>query len=80
GLSQPIPALSIEYLSFTMDRTLACIDRLMELGPYEFNWTFMESADFQSDKWLSGDQLKHILSQYLPDDPSGDVYARIPAL
>lgn len=77
GLSQPIPALSIEYFTPTMDRAIMCIDIISSLGPYTFNWSFGESQVMESSTWLSADQIKSILQNYTPEDRSGDVYARL---
>ena len=37
GLDFAIPTLSLEFFSKTPELTLACIKRLEEMGPYEFN-------------------------------------------
>jgi FkbM family methyltransferase len=77
GLSQALPSLSFEYFSPTMDRALACIDRLDELGVYQYNWSFGESQRLESEAWLSGSEIKATLGAYSTEDPSGDVYARL---
>ena len=42
GLSYPLKALSFEYIPATVDVALACIERLGELGRYEYNWLVSE--------------------------------------
>ena len=77
GLNTAIPALSYEYFSPTRDRAILCIDRLEELGDYEYNWSYGESQKFESEKWVSADEMRKVLNQYTDEDRSGDIYARL---
>lgn len=79
GLSRPIPALSFEYLSVCLDRARACVARLAELGPYQFNWSVGESHRFRSDGWLDADRLLARLGDLGAAGGSGDIYARLRA-
>ncbi len=76
GLSQPIQALSFEYIPATTDASLACLSRLAELAPYEFNWSRSESHHFQSPTWLTSTQMADVLQDMTVDSGSGDIYAR----
>ena len=80
GLSQPLPALSFEYIPAALDTALGCIARLGELGTYTFNWkpaALGESYRLQSASWLSPDDMAARLKSLPPDGASGDVYARL---
>ena len=77
GLSQPIPALSLEYYSSNMDMTLKCIDQLERIGNYEYNWTHAESQTFNATKWMTAEQLKTSFLTIKKKGISGDFYARI---
>ena len=77
GLSQPIPALSLEYYSSNMDMTLKCIDQLELIGNFEYNWTHAESQNFNASSWLTAEQLKTSFSSIKKKGVSGDFYARI---
>lgn len=77
GLSQPLPALSIEYFIPTLERAHACLDRLDELGEYTYNWTFGESQQFQRETWLNKTEMREVLDQMRAGDRSGDIYARL---
>ena len=77
GLSKAIPALSIEFFSKTMSRTIACIDHLETLALYEYNWSFGESQKMDAIVWVDSNKAKSNLLSF--DDeriPSGDLYAR----
>ncbi|MCB9431162.1 MAG: FkbM family methyltransferase [Ardenticatenaceae bacterium] len=74
GLSQPLPALSFEYVAATMPLALACVDRLTELGNYEFNWSEGEQHRWQTAVWLPPADLKQRLQAV--QRGSGDIYAR----
>jgi len=77
GLSQAVPALSLEYFTPTLFRVFECMDLLDALGAYEYNWSFGESQVFNSEQWLSSEDMRAIFKGYTSDDRSGDVYARL---
>lgn len=77
GLSQPLAALSFEYVPAAQASAQACIQRLLQLGKYEFNWSCGEQHRWQSADWLGADQMMEVLVRLQPGDPSGDVYARV---
>jgi FkbM family methyltransferase len=77
GLSQPIPALSFEYIPAAIEAALACIDRLSQLGNYEYNWRVSEFPRLRSRDWLSPQDMIAHLQQMPRDGNSGDVYARL---
>ena len=76
GLSQPLPALSFEYIPATADLAVGCIARLLDLGAYTFNWSTGEQHRWQSSNWLTGaEMIRHV--EGLPrKGASGDIYAR----
>lgn len=75
GLSQPIPALSFEYIPAAIDVATGCIERLQQLGDYRFNVAPGESQRLQADHWLSPDEMAAQLSQLKANAKSGDIYA-----
>ena len=79
GLGQPVSALSFEYLPGTLDYTSACVDRLLALGAYRFNWSVGESYEFAADGWVDGEALLDGLRTGPARRRSGDVYARLEA-
>ncbi|MBX2999737.1 MAG: FkbM family methyltransferase [Caldilineaceae bacterium] len=76
GLSQPISLVSLEYTPADMESALRCIERLCELGDYEFNWSTGESGRLRTESWLTPAAMLAILKGMGIDDPSGDLYAR----
>ena len=76
GLSQPVPALSIEFVPAALDVTFACLDRLTALGEYEFNWTLGERHVWCSS-WGDVADVRAFLHTLPPSGPSGDIYARL---
>ena len=77
GLSQALPALSFEYIPATIDTALGCIDRLSQLGDYEYNWRVSEWPRLRSREWLSPQAMAEQLKRLSHNSNSGDVYARI---
>ncbi len=76
GLSQPLPALSFEYVSGSEGRALACIQRLQALGDYRFNATIGEQRRMVSAAWQSAEWMHDWLLGNAARAGSGDVYAR----
>jgi FkbM family methyltransferase len=74
GLSQALPALSLELTTIQRDVALRCLDRLAALGPYGFDIALGESQALTFGRWLSkADMAAHIAT--LPHAAnSGDVY------
>ena len=77
GLSQAIPALSFEYIPATIETTLGCIERLSQLGNYEYNWRVSEFPRLRSREWLCPQDMAAHLQRMPRDGNSGDVYARL---
>jgi FkbM family methyltransferase len=77
GLSQAIPALSFEYIPAAIETALGCIDRLSQLGNYEYNWRVSEFPRLRSRDWLRSHEMIAHLEQMSRDGNSGDVYARL---
>ncbi|HEV3062981.1 MAG TPA: FkbM family methyltransferase [Vicinamibacterales bacterium] len=76
GLTQPLPALSFEYLPRALGEVDACIHRLRALGRYRFNWSIGESGRMESTRWLDDQELLEALRTPAAQRRSGDVYAR----
>jgi len=75
GLTQPLPLLAFEYLPATREIALACLDRLAQLGDYEYNWSVGEQMRLNPD-WVSLAQAAYYL-QILPENArEGNLYAR----
>jgi FkbM family methyltransferase len=77
GLSQPLPALSFEYIPAVIETALGCMDRLSQLGKYEYNWRVSEFPRLKSSRWLSAEDMNAQLQRMPRDGNSGDVYARL---
>ncbi|WP_108126306.1 FkbM family methyltransferase [Saccharospirillum mangrovi] len=74
GLSRPLTALSFEYIPASIVTALACIDRLEELGNYEYNLAPGESHRMKFERWLTPAEMARTLEA--TREGSGDVYAR----
>ncbi len=75
GLSQPLRALSFEYIPATAGIAAGCIARLAELGSYEYNHAYGESHRLQEARWLSPEDMLQVLAGITAG--SGDIYARL---
>ncbi|HKP60230.1 MAG TPA: FkbM family methyltransferase [Polyangiales bacterium] len=76
GLSQPLAAVSFEYIPVAMERALACVRRLGLLGDYEFRASEVESMRWATD-WLGPRTIGEWLRKLPLSAGSGDVYARL---
>ncbi len=77
GLSQPLPALSFEYVPAALDGAFAALDRLAALGPYRFNRSPGESLRFADEGWRDAAAMAAELGSLDAEAGSGDVYARL---
>lgn len=76
GLSQPLPALSFEFVRGTLDRSVSCIERLETLGKYDYNVIAGEERHYRFASWRSGSELLDWLQAGADQLASGDIYAR----
>jgi FkbM family methyltransferase len=77
GLSYPIRTISFEYLPGAKDRSQACLERLTELGDYQFILIKGEYPRFAIPNWISSTELNSILLDIPANGRAGEVYARL---
>lgn len=75
GLSQPIRALSFEFLPMQRAEAVACVARLERLARYRYNVALGETMRLIWDDWREADGLVAWLEQRRAGEPSGDIYA-----
>ena len=78
GLSQAVPALSFEFLPWTLAEADTCVARLKKVGPYEFNWSKGETSRLAAEQWLNDRDVLAALRTPEAQRRAGDVYARLP--
>jgi len=76
GLSRPLRALSFEYIPAARTMAVDCIERLQQLGDYEFNWSISEQHRWQTSQWVDCRVLLAWLESLPLNSDSGDIYAR----
>ena len=77
GLSQALPSLSFEAQSRAPALANECIERLAELGRYEFNLSPGVELRLALDSWVSGKSIGEQLERLHDwDVGAADVYAR----
>ena len=52
GLSQPLAALSFEYIPVAVDRAIACAERISALGDYRYRHSRVETHRWADRGWL----------------------------
>jgi FkbM family methyltransferase len=77
GLTQALPALSFEYIPALIEPAIGCIERLKQLGNYEYNWRVSEWPKLRSVVWLSPEEMIVSLKNMPRNSDSGDVYTRL---
>ena len=75
GLSQPLPALSLEFVRGQLDVAATCVRRLRGLGRYAFNVVLGEGRDFLFEDWRSAEETLTWLEAGAGSVSSGDIYA-----
>lgn len=76
GLTRPLPTLSIEFAEETIHLTLRCIERLQQLGDYEYNCVKAENMSLELDRWVDAEAISSHLGQRTEPFMWGDIYAR----
>jgi FkbM family methyltransferase len=79
GLTQPLAALSFEYLPTALPEARACVTRVAELGAYRYNLSVGESYRLISPSWFSAAEVIAALEIPHVQTRAGDVYARLEA-
>ena len=77
GLSHAIPTLSLEFVTGDLEGTAACLRRLCEIGPYEFNVVPGERRSFVFPDWQPPERIQEWLEAGTGGASSGDIYARL---
>jgi FkbM family methyltransferase len=77
GLSQPIPALSLECTPEHSQIAIDCVQRIAALGQYEFNYSVDETMTFVMPGWVDASAMRAHLDNVVSDNVTGDVYARL---
>jgi FkbM family methyltransferase len=77
GLTQPLANLSFEYVPAAIGVALAAVERVANLGPHRFNLTIGERMRWLWPEWHPPEAVVAWLAARRPEEPSGDVYARL---
>jgi FkbM family methyltransferase len=75
GLSQPLAALSFEYIPVAVGQAIACVERISVLGDYRYRYSRVETHRWADRGWLKPQTMIEILGALPTGDRSGDVYA-----
>lgn len=77
GLSTAIPLIEFEFNAPFKEEALRCVERLMELGDYRFNYSTYEHFRMELNDFVSPEQFT-VIFQALPESVlTGDIYARV---
>ena len=77
GLQQPIPALSFEFVSGSLECALQAMRDLQRLGRYQFNVIEGEKRRFLFADWHDAAAIVAWLESGADSVASGDIYARL---
>ena len=75
GLSTELPALSFECTPEYLSNTMKCIDRLGQLGDYEYNFNLSETMKLELDEWVDAIRIRDVI-QEIDSRTFADIYAR----
>jgi FkbM family methyltransferase len=75
GLSQPVFALSREFVPMARAVVEAALDRLSQLGDYSFNASYGDEMQLLHPRTLAVEDIRRWLRSLGDDGPAGDLYA-----
>ncbi len=76
GLSKPIPYLSFEFTKEFFEDAKACLDHLISLGYWQFNFSLSGSMEFFFPRWESSKEIIQKTSLIKDKLLWGDIYAK----
>ena len=76
GLSKPIPNISIEFTPELKHLTFKCIEHMLEIANYKFNYSEGESLKFSFQRWVSKEDIINFLKQKNDHRSFGDLYMK----
>jgi FkbM family methyltransferase len=80
GLTQKVPALSLEYNPRHLSVAQRCVGHLTTLGAYEFNYSEGDSMELALPAWVTAEAMYQRIRDVLPGcNVYGDIYARLRA-
>lgn len=74
GLTTPVPALSFEFTTIQRDIAIRCLDRLDQLGTYQFDVALGEAQRLTFGHWITAGEMKLHIESLPHEANSGDVY------
>ena len=79
GLSEPIKFISIEFTAEDTQQSIACMEKLQELGNYQYNFSEGETHFFENDKWFTKKQLLDYLNSKTQNKSNlwGDIFCKL---
>jgi FkbM family methyltransferase len=77
GLSIPVEFISLEFVPELKNNSFECIEYLLKIGEYVFNYSEGESGIFEFSNWInSKDLIKYLLEKNDFKNSFGDIYAK----
>jgi FkbM family methyltransferase len=78
GLSTPVPAVSIEFATESLQVTYKAMAHMCDLAPMLFQIALGEELEFIGERWMTRDEAQDKLRQLSEQDPMvwGDLYMK----
>lgn len=74
GLTKPVPSVSLEFASESLDLTIECIQHLAKLGMKQFTYSLAETMKLHA--WMPAEELVRTLKAIPDRDLWGDIYVK----
>lgn len=77
GLTQPLPALSVEFTTLQRAVAIDALEVLEGLDRYAYNYSFGEDHAMALERWVSASEMADLIAATPVEANSGDIYARL---
>ena len=78
GLSQQVAAISFEWTPECNENARFCVEKLSQLGDYEYNLSWGESMKFARKSWRTPESILELITEFESESILfGDIYARL---
>ena len=77
GLSQPVGAVSFEFVPEYIEAAMQCVRHLDSIGMTRFNYSVGESMSLVLSEWVTAEEISEILTSFPDPETWGDVYGKL---
>jgi hypothetical protein len=76
GISFPVDNLSFAAFHHFPEIAIQCVNRLLELGHYRFNWRPVQDTRLLLGRWVHGNEMREFIFHKSAEGLDGEIFCR----